>query len=168
MVQRTLPPAQVLVEVDGLSEEAEHVGVIRSTGGNMPHILGRVSAHRKAIMSVLHCGLARGHQGNPIAGLRVERIYGAPVLLSGTAALVLKTSELSVLHSHYRKSVRQLLRMPINTPECFIMLMAGCLPATALVHLRILGLLGMIGRLGPNNILNRIGRHALLSVPNLQ
>ena len=150
-------------------ENAEHVGIVRSTSaGNMPHILGRVSAHRKAIMSVLHCGLARGHQGNPIAGLRVERIYGAPVLLSGTAALVLKTSELSVLHSHYRKSVRQLLRMPINTPECFIMLMAGCLPATALVHLRILGLLGMIGRLGPNNILNRIGRHALLSVPNLQ
>ena len=146
---------------------AEHVGIVRSTAGNMPHILDRISAHRKAIMSVLHCGLARGHRGNPIAGLRVERIYGAPVLLSGIAALVLKTPELAAIHSHYRKSVRQLLRMPINTPECFIMLMAGCLPATALIHLRMLGLLGMIGRLGPANILNRIGRHALISVTNM-
>ena len=128
----------------------------------MPKIIGsgRVSGTRQAL-------LARGHRGNPIAGLRVERIYGAPVLLSGIAALVLKTPELAALHSHYRKSVRQLLRMPINTPECFVMLMAGCLPATALVHLRMLCLLGMIGRLGPSNILNQIGRHALISGTNI-
>ena len=148
---------------------AEHVGIVRSVnGGNMPHILERISAHRKAIMSVLHCGLARGHHGNPTAGLRVEKIYGAPVLLSGVAALVLKTPELAALHAHYRKSIRQLLRLPINTPECFVMLMAGSLPASALVHLRMLSLLGMIGRLGPSNILNRIGRHALLTAVNLQ
>ena len=148
---------------------AEHVGIVRSTtGGNMPHILERISAHRKAIMSVLHCGLARGHHGNPTAGLRVEKIYGAPVLLSGVAALVLKAQELAALHAHYRKSIRQLLRLPVNTPECFVMLMAGSLPASALVHLRMLTLLGMIGRLGPSNILNRIGRHSLLAAANLQ
>ena len=96
-------------------------------------------------MSVLHCGIARGHHGNPTAGLRVEKIYGAPVLLSGVAALVLKTPELAALNAHYRKSVRQLLRLPINT----------------------LGLLGMIGRLTLTNILNRIGRHALMTAANL-
>ena len=45
--------------------------------------------------------------------------------------------------------------------------MAGSLPASALVHLKMLSLLGMIGRLGPSNILNRIGRHALLTAVNL-
>ena len=75
-----------------LVSSAEHVGIVRSTkGGNMPHILERISAHIKDIMSVLHCGIARGHHGNPTAGLRVEKIYDAPVLLSGVTALVIKT-----------------------------------------------------------------------------
>jgi hypothetical protein len=143
---------------------AEHVGIVRSTeGGNMPHILDRIAAHRRAIAGVLHCGLARGHRGNPVAGLRLEKLYGAPRLLSGVAALVLSTPELSALSSHYRTSIRRLLRLPANTPEPFVMMMAGSLPLSALLHLRMLGLLGMVARLGSDGILNRIGRHALLT-----
>ena len=88
------------------------------------------------------------------------------MLLSGVGTLVLNISELATLHQHFKLSIRQLLRLPVNTPECFIMLMAGVLPATALVHLRMLGLLGMIGRLGTDGVLNRIGRSALLTAKN--
>jgi hypothetical protein len=144
-------------------KSAEHVGILRTTeGGNMPHILDRITAHRRAVASTLHCGLAKGHRGNPVAGLRLHRIYGAPVLLSGVSALVLSAPELAALHAHYRLSIRQLLRLPVSTPECFVMMMAGTLPATALLHMQILSLLGMIGRLGPECILNRIGRQSLL------
>jgi hypothetical protein len=108
---------------------AEHVGILRTTeGGNMPHILGRIAAHRRAVAGVAHCGLARGHRGNPVAGLRLEKLYGAPRLLSGVAALVLSAPELGALHAHYKSSIRQLLRLPANTPEPFIMLMAGRCP----------------------------------------
>ena len=132
----------------------------------MPHILARLAAHRRAVHGVLHCGLAKGHQGNPAAGLRLERSYGAPVLLSGVAALVLSSAEISALHQHYKSSVRQLLRLPITTPESFVMFLAGSLPATAIVHLRMLTLLGMIGRLSPEGILNKIGRDSLLTASN--
>ena len=149
------------------SESAEHVGILRSTaGGNMPHILARLAAHRRAVHGVLHCGLAKGHRGNPAAGLRLERSYGAPVLLSGVAALVLSSAEISALHQHYKSSLRQLLRLPITTPESFVMFLAGSLPATAIVHLRTLTLLGMISRLGPTGILNKIGRDSLLTASN--
>ena len=53
-------------------ESAEHVGVIRSVQGNLPHILNRISSHNKALHSVLPVGLARSHRGNPSASLRVE------------------------------------------------------------------------------------------------
>ena len=33
-------------------EEAEHVGVLRSTDGNMPHILQRVSSHKKVLATI--------------------------------------------------------------------------------------------------------------------
>ena len=41
------------------------------------------------------------------------------------------------------------------------MLMAGTLPATALLHLGMLSLLGMMARLGPDCILNKISRASL-------
>ena len=86
---------------------AEHVGVIRMPkNGNMSHILRRISAHRRAVQSVLHCGMARSHRGSIAAGLRLEKIYGAPVLLSGCASLVLSTAEMSTLNSHYRTVTR--------------------------------------------------------------
>ena len=82
------------LQIDGspikLVDEAEHVGVICSTGGNLPHLLQRFSSHKCALHSVLHAGLSRGHRGNPAASIRVERMYGVLVLLSGTASLVLK------------------------------------------------------------------------------
>ena len=144
------------------TDSAEHVGILRTTeGGNMPHILGRISAHRGAVAGVLHTGLAKGHRGNPVAGLRVHRVYGASRLMSGVNTLVLSSPELGVLHHHYKVSIRQILRLSDKTPECFVMLMAGTLPATALLHLAILSLVGMIARRGPDCILNKIGRAAL-------
>ena len=149
------------------TDSAEHVGILRSTtGGNMPHILSRITAHQRALQGVLHCGLARGHRGNIASGLRLEKIYGAPVLLSGTAALVLSTPEITALHQHYKCMIKQLLKLPSNVPESFAMLLAGSLPITALLHLGMLTLLGMISRLGPGNILHKIGRNSLLSAVN--
>ena len=38
--------------------EAEHVGVLRSSEGNIPNLLNRVSAFKKALGSLTSCGLA--------------------------------------------------------------------------------------------------------------
>ena len=122
----------------------------------MPHVLSRLSAHRRAVHSIVH-------RGNPASGLRLERAYGAPVLLSGTAALILSGAEISTLHQHYKCSVRKILRLPITTPESFVMFIAGSLPATAFIHLHTLTLLGMISHLGRDGILNKIGCQALLA-----
>ena len=63
-----------------LSSQAEHVGVLRSTGacGNMPAILSRLSSHSKSLYTILSCGMARHHRGNPAASLRVESLYCSP------------------------------------------------------------------------------------------
>ena len=69
------------------------MGIIRSVESNFPNLMSRISAHTKAVMSVLPAGLGRGHSGNPAAALRVEKLYGSPVLLSGVAALVLTKTD---------------------------------------------------------------------------
>ena len=69
-------------------ENAEHVGIIRSVSGNLPNIMSRISSHTKAIAAVLHALAARWHRTNPVAGLKLHQLFGAPVLMSGLGAFV--------------------------------------------------------------------------------
>ena len=145
------------------SSSAEHVGILRSTNGNnMPNILDRMSSHTKSMCAVLPIWMARGHRGNPAASLRLERLYGCPVLLSGLPSLVLSTQEISVLQYHYKTNIQRLQRLHQATPECIVMFLAGSLPLPGILHLRQLSLLGMIARLGPANIIYKHGIHVLL------
>ena len=146
------------------STSAEHVGIHRSTdAGNMPHVLDRISAHKRAMGSIMHVGLARNHQAKPSIGLQLEKLYGSSVLFSGIASLVLNEKEMKILGSHYKLTLCRLQKLPLNTPECVVYFLLGSLPVVALVHLKMLGLLGMISRLGPTSILQQIGRNILLS-----
>ena len=150
------------ISINGLfipfSESAEHVGIVRSVHGNRPNILARLSAHRRAVYAVLPSGLARGHRGNPAAGMRVERLYGTPVLLSGLATLVLSKSEIGLIAGHFKQHIERLLKLHKATPECVVWFLGGCLPVQALLHLRQMALFGMITRLNAGN--NLLAKHA--------
>ena len=138
------------------SDSGEHVGIVRSVTGNMPNILSRITAHCKALYSVLHTGVARGHWGNPAAYVHVERLYASPVLLSGLAAMYLKKGEISLLEMHYKKTIQSLLRLPDRTPATVVHFLSGTLPFEGLLHLRQLTLLGMISR-QPGSVLYKHG-----------
>ena len=123
---------------------AEHVGIVRSVVGNLPSILARIAAHKSALSAVLHTGAARHHRGNPAASLRLERVYGIPVLLSGMGSLVLNKAELTTISIHQQKTVQRLLRLLPNTPCAVLYFLSGCLPGEALIHLKQLSILAMI------------------------
>ena len=149
------------------SDEAEHVGILRSTlAGNMASILARQAAHTKALFAVLPAGLAKDHNGNPAASIRVEKLYGIPVLLSGLSALVFTKTEQASLDHHYKLSLERLLRLHKATPPSVVYFLAGSLPASALLHLRQFSLLGMIARLGPAHILHQHGYNILNNSDN--
>ena len=99
--------------------------------------MSRLSAHIRALMSVATTGLAYGHHGNP-GSLRLERLYWCPVLISGLGSLVLNSSEISVVHHHHKVNLERLLKLHRNTPECEVRFLAGNLPVTALLHLKML------------------------------
>ena len=87
-IQKLSNPISIEGHKVEFSSSAEHVGIIRSSEGNMPNILHRLSRHTKAIAAVLPAGLSRAHRGNPASSLRIESIYGCPVLLSGLPSFV--------------------------------------------------------------------------------
>ena len=107
--------------------EAEHVGILRSVSGNLPNILDRMSAHSKALHSVMPVGLAKGHSSNHAACLRVELLYGSPVLLSGLPSLVLSKSEITILQHHYKLNLERIQKLHKATPESVVYFLCGSL-----------------------------------------
>ena len=142
------------------SDTAEHVGVLRSPTGNMPHILQRIGKHQKALAAVLFNGLGKKHRGNPAASLKIESIYALPVLLSGVPPLLLLKSELDALAQHYKVTLQNLQKLYPKTPRSVIFFLAGILPAEAILHCKQLSLFLMICH-EPENILHRVALHCL-------
>ena len=151
-----------------LSSEAEHVGILRaSSGSNLPSITSRLASHSRSLYSIISCGLARNHRGNPAASLRVESCYSAPKLFSGLATLCLSSSDLNVLSLHRRTTLQRLQRLHPRTPAPVIHFLSGSLPAAALLHQHQFTLLHMVALLGPGNILHQHGLYMLhQEVPN--
>ena len=106
-----------------------------------------------ALMCVLPFGMARGHRGNPAAVLRVEALYGLPVLLSGLSSLVLNCTEIDMLKKFHKESLQKLQKLHRATPESVVYFLGGSLPLPALLDIRCLSLLNMIAQLGPNHIM---------------
>ena len=79
-------------------------------------------------------------------------------MMSGLAALILRSSDIDLIEQHLRETLRCLLRLHEKTPRCVVYFLAGCLPGSALLHLRQLSLFGMITRL-TGNILHTHARN---------
>ena len=149
---KNMNPIKINDEKIEFTDSAEHVGMVRSVAGNLPTILTRITSHRKALAGVLHTGIARSHRGNPSASLRVQQLYGNPVLFSGLAPLVLGNQETNIVDQHHKETLRSLQRLIPCTPRSVTCFLAGSLPGSAVLHLRQFSIFGMITRL-PNNIL---------------
>ena len=102
------------------SNQAEHVGVIRSCDGNIPNLMNRFAAHRGSIAANLFTGTARSHRGNLAASLKIEKLYAAPVLFSGLASLVLSKTEVNLIDQHYMNTLRALIKCHSGTPQPFV------------------------------------------------
>ena len=148
------------------SHTAEHVGIVRSSdNSNLPHILDRISSHRRALFGVLPAGLAKRHNANPAASLRVQNVYALSVLLSGLASIPLSNSEITILEKHYKNMLRCLMKLPDKCPDPVIYFLAGSFPLIAHIHKKQLNLFGMITRL-PGSILHNLASKILMSEPD--
>ena len=144
--------------------EAEHVGVLRSSTGNMPNVLQRIACHKQALGGVSSVGMARAHRGSPAASLRVHQLYATPVLLSGLASMVLSEAEVKVIDSNYKNTIQNLQRLHPNTPKGVVFLLAGCFPGKAVLHSRQLSLFSMVCHL-PSDPLYNHANHILNFAP---
>ena len=146
----------------GFVDQAEHVGVIRSVNGNMPSILARIAAFKKALGSLISFGLARSSRSNPVASLRILSSYATPVLMSGLASLALSSKEIAVIDQQYKRTLQNIMKISVSSPPALVYFTAGSLPGTAVLHLKQISLFGMICRL-QDDPLHMYAQYVLLS-----
>ena len=144
--------------------EAEHVGVVRNTAGNLPSILRRVAEHKKSLGGVMSVGLARGHRGSPAAALRVHQLHCTPVLFSGLATLVLNKAEIKIIDKYYQNIIQNLQRLHQKTPRSIVFFLAGSLTGEAILHMRQLSVFSMICHL-PSDPLHHHAHYVLSMLP---
>ena len=134
------------------SEEAEHVGLLRSaSGSSLPAVHLQLSKLRKALHSTLSFGSSRSYFGNPAASLQVENIYAHPVLLFGLCCLLLNKTKLKLISFYLKTTLQQLQKLFSKTPSPAVHFLAGSLPFTAAYHLGCLQLFGRVTLLASNN-----------------
>ena len=155
-------PISINGETIHFVEQAEHVGVLRSTQGNGPNILNRTTAFKNALGAVMSCGLSRGSRSNPASSIRILSLYATPILMSGLASLVLSPSEIATIDQQYKRTLQNLLKLSSRSPAALVYFTAGSLPATAILHLRQISLFIMICRL-EGDPLHHHARHTLLT-----
>ena len=159
-----LPITPTSVSINGdpveVVHEVEHVGIIRSVQGNLAHLQSRFTAHRKQLGSILPAGLARGHKANPVATLKAHQTFCLPVLLSGTAALVLKNTEVKLIEKYVKDTLSNLQKLLPRTPSPVVFFLGGHLPATAYLHICQLTLFGMVCLL-KGSVLHKISEYLL-------
>ena len=97
------------------------------------------------------------HRGNPAASLRVEALYCSPQLYSGLSILLLSPAEITAVSAQQKTTLERLQRLYPCTQSPAVHLLAGTIPAAGVLHMRQLGLLLMMAKLGPCNILHRHG-----------
>ena len=132
----------------------------------MPHVVARVAAYKCAMASILHTGAAKNHNAKPSASIQLEMTFGSPVLFSGMASLVLNQKKMDALAMNHKHMLAKLQKRLINTPDCVLYFLGGTLPTIAILHLRIVSLLGMISRSNKSSILQQTGRGALRATPS--
>ena len=97
--------------------------------------------------ATLASGTAQKSRANPMVGLRLEKLYGLPVLMSGLACLVLTAQEITTIDKHVRDTNLNIQKLLQNTPRPVVHFLGGSLPGAGFIYLRILTLFGMVARL---------------------
>lgn len=129
------------------TDETDHVGILRSRSGNLPPIMKRITAHKKALAAICSVGIAKGYRGSPSSALKLQQLYGTSVLISGVASLVLNSKEISVLENHYKQTIERIQKLHCNNPWTMVYFLAGTLPIEGIIHYCQLSMFFMICRL---------------------
>ncbi len=130
-------------------ETTVHLGITHHRNSKKTiatHIQANIEKARRTMYSLMGAGLHGMNGLNPASCLHILNVYVLPILLYGLEILLPSRTELMPLETFYRKTLKQILSIPINTPDAAVYILAGTCPLESHIHKKALGLYANICR----------------------
>ena len=124
---------QKLSNVSVATHLGTKTGITTSRTGD-ENINQNISKARRTAYSLFAYGLHRQNGLDPQTTIHLIRIYIIPVLLYGLEIVLLNKSQVDRLELYQKKLLKQVLSVPVNTPNAAVYILTGILPIEAQIH----------------------------------
>ena len=128
------------------TDQFTHLGIIRTAGKFSPDAIidAMIQLASRTCYSLMGAGLHGSNGISPVVAWSMYSTYVLPRLLYNLEVLILTPSQTAVLERFHRATLRSIQGLPERTSSAATYLLLGALPVTAILHARILQLVGKI------------------------
>ena len=138
-------------------DKAVHVSVTRTTKPNAEAAIEEnIQKARRTLYSLMATGLHGENGLDPNSAIHLLRVYVMPVLLYGLEVQLPNTKTCHPIEIFLKKTLKQILSLPITTADPAPYILSGILPAEAFIHQHALTFFGNICRLSNTCIEKRL------------
>lgn len=146
-----------------ITDSFSHLGITWVDGN--PDVSERIQLARRTVYSLMGAGLHGENGSSPAASVKLINTYVLPRLIHGLEATVLPQKDLKAMSNYYKNLLRQVQGLPPRVATEAIYLLTGTLPLEAVLHERVLNLLGSVYRLKEGHRLRELGDRQMMNGP---
>ena len=145
-------------------EKAVHLGVIRTSSAKQnveENVQENITKARRSAYALFGCGFHGENGLDPETTIHLFKTYITPVLMYGMELLTPRDAQLDSLEKFQKKMVKQLLSLPMNTPDPAVYILSGLLPIEAQLHTKVLTFYNNICQQSEESLEKRLARRQL-------
>ncbi|KAK3088432.1 hypothetical protein FSP39_019152 [Pinctada imbricata] len=151
-----------------IANEAVHVGITRNVKGNCEStIQNNIQKARRTLYSLMSSGMHGENGLDPKSCIHLLNVYVMPVLLYGLEILLPSDYHCQPLEIFLKKTLKQILSIPVSTADPAPFILSGCIPVEAIIHKRALTFYCNICRL-PESAIEKQLAHRQCSIKSLK
>ena len=133
-----------------------HMGIMRSADTEQPATKDNIQKARRTLYSLMSSGLHGENGLDPETAIHLMQTYVLPVLIYGMEVVLPKRKYIDMLDKFYKKFLKMILSLPVNTADPVVYVLSGTIPVEAIIHKRALTFFGNICRLPETTIEHRL------------
>ena len=133
-----------------------HMGIMRSADTEQSATKDNIQKARRTLYSLMSSGLHEENGLDPETAIHLMQTYVLPVLIYGMEVVLPKRKYIDMLDKFYKKFLKMILSLPLNTADPLVYVLSGTIPVEAIIHRRALTFFRNICRLPETTIEHRL------------
>ena len=133
-----------------------HMGIMRSADTEQSATKDNIQKARRTLYSLMSSVLHGENGLDPETAIHLMQTYVLPVLIYGMEVVLPKRKYIDMLDKFYKKFLKMILSLPVNTADPAVYVLSGTIPVEAIIHKRALTFFGYICRLPETTIEHRL------------